>query len=461
MTSLSGLTLGFVDPGLRKAPFFLDLRHRLAPNIQCVYYSRRTIVRGFVRSAGAPLFPSMWRWPRTYCISDESLREAMGEKEWTVRGPKLARRARRLLFDLDQFLEGQKLDAVLVWNGSNLVVSLAAYLARQRGLPVIYAEHGYLPGTLQLDTRGINYHSSVTACVQQGLATLPAEPTLDLALDQEIQAYKNGKPMRARTPRVPTHLKKDIRSFLHRELDQRLKLWVRRKYAETGAKDPALPERFVLLPFQVRKDSQLILHSPIVGNDMGRLLGLVHEALGLVDPSLRIVVKFHPRENPRVQLRYAELKRQYPDVLFVRQYPMRDLLDKAQAVVTVNSTVGFEAFLYDKPVVALGRNFYTGPGLVEPVAQAESLPDALTKALHGPVEHGMRRAFLRFVVARFLTFGSYDDYSDRSYEAVAARIQALLAESKIAQRHAETVTPNRSTVIAASFPAQHVMESLV
>ena len=123
---------------------------------------------------------------------------------------------------------------------------------------------------------------------------------------------------------------------------------------------------------------------------------------------------------------YRDLPAQFPQLHFVSREPITALLPKCAAVITINSTVGFEAMLFDKPVVALGHNFYTAPGLVETVASLAMLPDALKRALTQPVDHARRRAFLRYVHARFLVFGSYDDFSERSIQAVASRIAELL-----------------------------------
>lgn len=448
---MSRLHLAFVDPGLRKAPFFLELRKTLPTEVRCLYYSRRTIVRGLVRSAGAPLFPNLWRQAPRLPLADEELRTAMGEKEWATRGPKLLprARARALAADLSDFFDTQRVDAVLVWNGSNLLVSLAVYLARRRGLRVVFAEHGYLPGTLQLDDRGVNFDASITQLALAGTARLPADPALEVALDHEIACYRSGKPARLNEAPTPPPRPIDLRSLVQRKIDLWAKTWFRRNFHGVGVDDPVLPERFVFLPFQVRKDSQLIAHSPLVGNDMARLLELLHGALALVDPQMRIVVKFHPRENPKVLARYVALMRQYPDVLFIRRHRLTELLEQAAAVVTVNSTVGFEAFLYDKPVITLGRNFYTAPHLVEQVKRIEDLPEVLRRALTRPVDHEQRRAFLRYVYTRFLSFGHYNNYSASSLGAVAKKIVALLGlpdlRSAVAREDRSGVPPGLAT----------------
>jgi capsular polysaccharide export protein len=213
------------------------------------------------------------------------------------------------------------------------------------------------------------------------------------------------------------------------------------------ARPGELPARYVLLPFQVRTDSQLMLHSPLYGNDMEAVVRELDAALARIDPALRLLAKFHPHELPQVQHRYRRLPRQYPRVCFVSDVPMRTLLEKAQAVVTINSTTGFEALLYDRPVLALGLNFYTVPGLVNCLEQREDLEPALRTMLAGTPDRERRRAFLRFINARFLAEGHYLDFSVRSQRNFAARIAELLAG-----------TPQRRVRPAADVLIQHVPE---
>ncbi|MCH9826422.1 MAG: hypothetical protein K0U79_01620 [Gammaproteobacteria bacterium] len=422
--------LAFIDPGLRKAPFFLELRRALAPRIDCVYYSRRRLVRAHVRSVDALLFPNRTSGKRPlHTISDVELREAIGEKEWQLRRDKALRKAPWLLGELAAFLDEQAVDALLIWNGGNLCGALAIWLARQRGLPVIFAEHGYLPRTTQLDLKGVNVLSSLTQAVHDGTAMLAPDPDVDAALDADIDAYRSGRPMRLADARIPDIHLRDPWVRLSRRIISFVKSTLRGRSA--AAVLPGTPEApdlppFLLLPFQVRKDTQLALHSPLLGNDMRRFLAVADEARRSVAPDLPLVVKLHPYEHIKVLRQYRDLPTQFPQVHFVSREPITALLPRCAAVITINSTVGFEAMLFDKPVVALGHNFYTAPGLVEPVTSLDMLPDALRRALTQPVDHARRRAFLRYVHARFLVFGSYDDFSERSVQAVATRIAELL-----------------------------------
>ncbi len=427
----SRLRLAFIDPGLRKAPFFLELRNWLQPQIECLYWSQRSVVRSYMRSARVALHPADRSGPAgSYEISDTELLRAVGEKELALRPGKSRDKARSLLARLAAFLDAERVDAILVWNGSNLRGALAIYLARQRGLPVVFAEHGYLPGTTQIDLDGVNHDASITRIARAGEAQLPPDAALDAALDAEIARFKAGEKMRDLNPLPPA----DLRNNLRARLASRVSFWLERRALphinrlSVPLQDAAaLPEKFVLLPFQVRSDSQLVLHSPLYGNDLEAVVRELDAALERIDPQLQLVAKFHPYEHPQVQRAYRDLPRRYPRVRFVSRVPMTQLLERARAVVTINSTVGFEALLYDKPVLALGHNFYTVPGIVECLANREGLEPAVRSTLAGSPDTARRRAFLRFVRARFLAAGGYHDFSERSLQAFAGRISELLA----------------------------------
>ena len=429
-TALAVPRLAFIDVGWRKLPYLLALRERLQAQLDGVFFTRRRLLRQLISDAGAPLFPQARAPQATYAIGDDELREALGAKLARRYDDAGLQKARQRLAELEAFLVGERIDVIFVWNGYNkLCSSLAIFLARRHGLRVIFGEHGYLPGTMQLDALGVNQLSSATAEVQAGRAWLPPQAELDARVDAFIRLHRARQP-RADRVAVPAVLRGQWRTRTELRLrevfrQRRLRLLQALYTRSLPQTLPALPERFVLLPLQVRSDSQLQMHSPVFGNDLLRVIQRLRSALREIDPSLRLVVKLHPRENPKQQIIYGELTQRMPDVLFTLGHPLPALLDAAAAVVTINSTVGFEAMLYDKPVIALGRNFYVAPGLVETVKHESELPTALRLALATPPDATLRRGFLRWVCAQFLVDGVYDDFSERSLAATAARILAL------------------------------------
>ncbi|MET0336239.1 MAG: hypothetical protein ABW063_00605 [Caulobacter sp.] len=433
------LRLAFIDPGLRKAPFLLELRNWLAPDVESLYWSRRRVVRSYMRNAGVAMYPRAGvakGAAKAACpdIDDAELRRAIGEKELALRPEKALRKARGVLAELAAFMDDEKVSAIFVWNGSNLRGALAIYLARQRRIPVIHAEHGYLPGTTQLDLEGVNGASSISRLAHAGAAHLSHDDGLDTMLDADIARFRSGARMRDVDPLPPP----DLRRNLYARLVSRVSFWGERRALPfinrlTVPTTPAhsLPERYVVLPFQVRSDSQMVLHSPVYGDDFEALVRDLDSALGRIDPGLRLVAKFHPYELPLVQRAYRHLPKRYPRVCFVSAAPMNTLLSKASAVVTINSTVGFEALILDKPVVALGHNFYTVPGIVEAPQSRDDLEAVVRRALTVTPDAERRRGFLRFVRAHFLVAGGYHDFTPRSLRSVATRIVELLAVTSI------------------------------
>ncbi|MCX7072096.1 MAG: hypothetical protein NTW01_14020 [Gammaproteobacteria bacterium] len=422
------LNLAIFDMGLLKAPFFLGLREHLAPTIHCQYWSRRLLMRRYAQSAGIPVFPVSLAEPAQRAqLSDDELRAAIGVKAQLRGAAGKLDQARRRYAEIEAFLDQQAIDALLVWNGSNRLLSLAIHAARQRGLPVIHAEHGYFPGSMQLDRDGVNQDSSLTRLIRQGLAWRPPSTALDARLDAIIAAVRGAAPSRVVRTAIPPQYLRTRQARSLNALFYRLRPYGLGKPLLPGYQDPPLPaEPFVFYPLQVRKDSQLLLHSPIWGNDHAAVIAALSTQLAQMQPPRRLVVKFHPQEDRLAQIRNDALIRQFPEVTFVCNVPATELIQRARFVVTINSSVGFEAILLDKPLVTLGNSFYAVPALAEVVRDRSELRAALDAADRLPVKTEARRAVLRYCLADFFTFGTYFDHRPDSYAAVAERVRALL-----------------------------------
>lgn len=58
-----------------------------------------------------------------------------------------------------------------------------------------------------------------------------------------------------------------------------------------------------------------------------------------------------------------------------------DIIERSRAVITINSKVGIEAVIQQKPVIVLGPTFYRGRGLTIDVGPLKDLPEAVRRAL--------------------------------------------------------------------------------
>jgi capsular polysaccharide biosynthesis protein/glycosyl transferase family 99 len=192
---------------------------------------------------------------------------------------------------------------------------------RERGLVLVHQELGpfrrpYVP-LYFADPAGLNGESSVQALWPE-LSKLPVTRRQDAELNQFIQACYPLDP--AGTA----------------ELRQRLGL------------DPG--RRVIAVFGQVSRDSNVLAWSRIAGNET------LHRAvLRAANPSRdQVIIKAHPGEPATVGLEGA--------IACPTEVPAARLVELADAVVTVSSSVGFEALLRGKPVYAFGRATYTGVG---------------------------------------------------------------------------------------------------
>lgn len=445
------LNLAIFDMGLLKAPFFLGLREHLAPTVNCLYWSRRLLMRRYAQSAGIDIHPPSLAEPTTgAAIDDDSLRAAIGIKDRKLRGRTKLGPARRRYAEIEAFLDEQAIDALLVWNGSNKLLSMAIHAARRRGIPVIHAEHGYFPGTMQLDLEGVNAASSLSRQAHAGLARRPPHPALDARLDAMIAAVRGDAPSRVVRTAIPARYLQSRSVRAINALFYRLRPYGLGKPMLPGYQDPPLPaDGFVFYPLQVRKDSQLLLHSPIWGNDHSAVIAALSGQLALMNPPRRLVVKFHPQETRLAQIANDRLIRQFPDVTFICNLPATELIRRARFVVTINSSVGFEALLLDKPLVTLGDSFYALPSVAEVVRQEADLADALAAADRLPVRTEARRALLRYCLHDAFAAGTYFDHRPESGAAVAERIRALLTpaiERRVVTLHPPLAAAGRTSV---------------
>lgn len=262
-------------------------------------------------------------------------------------------------------------DLLVLWNGLPLPVAAAAQAAKDLKIATLFCENGSLPKTVTMDPKGVNAGGS--------LISLPAEFYRAVEADRQQLAALFDTPLVARPL--------NTRTRAPRPRDERIDL----------------PQAFVFLPLQVHDDSQILMYSPRF-SDMPSVVRFCLEGVDAYNRAhggaLTLVVKEHPSDYGRID--YSALRQAYPQAVFSRTHDTADLIAKAKAVVTVNSTVGIEALLRRKPVVTLGRAFYNIPGVVRALNPDEMLADALADALHREPDWDLIGKFLYFLRYEYL-----------------------------------------------------------
>lgn len=280
-------------------------------------------------------------------------------------------------------------DTVAIWNGQKqpyfTMVKAAEFLKKR----IVFFENGLLPNTTTADFSGVNAENC-----------LPKQADFYKKLDSPQQSLLLPDQLVIRAP----HKKRQL----------------------TGDSPKSLPERYFFVPFQVPGDSQIVINSPWVSSmeQFYYLLKKAHKQLrdqGQVDVP-HLVFKEHPSYAGRFEGLY--------DIdefcLFANENNTQELIENAQAVITINSTVGIESLLLGKKVMTLGDACYNIEGLVLHADSEVNAMALFAQLVNWQPDETLRLQFLHFLNNIYAIAGGWEEVlvngDDKHIEAVIKRI---------------------------------------
>ncbi|HEV7436759.1 MAG TPA: hypothetical protein VGO22_18110 [Pseudorhizobium sp.] len=262
---------------------------------------------------------------------------------------------------------------VMAFNGFLIPDALALAVGEALGRERMVLELGFFPATNQYDTRGINYDSS-----------LPRDPAFYRMVANRVPAG------------IPAGL-------------------VKRVSKQKPTKSATMPGRYVFVPFQVPSDMQVLAHSPWI-RDMVHFYEVIAR-LADKRPDLNFVVKEHPSFPLSIQDRV----RKHHRISFANHNETRSLIEGAQALIVINSTVGLEGLFLQKKVVTLGNAPYNVEGLVLHAEDEEALLAAVDVLDTWTPDPDLRAAYIRYVYNVFLLKGDHKAPDDQFLSALRRR----------------------------------------
>jgi capsular polysaccharide export protein len=278
-----------------------------------------------------------------------------------------------------RLLRKERPDAVAVWNGSHRYCALLTSMC-EAGVLRLYFENGLLPGTTTLDPRGVNYRNSV-----------PRDAAFYRSYAERYPGRLGGAQSVALVPRQAKHQSQSVE----------------------------LPDRYIFIPFQDDWDTQIRLFSPWISN----MRELFCFAELLAQRSGRVVVV---KEHPSSRVKYPDLTKRASDrVIFANGNSTQELIEKADCVVTINSTVGLESILLAKPVLVLGEAFYAVEGVAARARNAQEALALLEKLPAWGLREELRCAFISYLRDEYCVPGRWQDGGEDHYAAAVKRIKAL------------------------------------
>ncbi|MFL9924561.1 capsular biosynthesis protein [Herbaspirillum lusitanum] len=299
-------------------------------------------------------------------------------QEWHARVNAVARYVHR-------FMQAEQPDAFVLWNGQDHIGQVISVLCRAKNIPVVYMENGYFSNTLQADPQGVNAAASLAQLNYEEIMSLAqAVPTSAAGHDSapEFAFQPLSRSESALIALAHRTNKNYYSTYPEQRGTSRLKSWRIKRYRNTIPNDAAqLPEHFAFVPFQVHDDTQVLLNSRLV-HSVEEFFKTVHAAIRRTcGPDYPIIVKEHPEDLGRYD--YEPLRKQFPDVIWFRKFDIETLLDRADMVCVINSSVGLQAVRRKKPTVVLGESFYSKPEIAFVVKHLDELDTMVAKAAQG------------------------------------------------------------------------------
>lgn len=326
------------------------------------------------------------------------------------------------------FKEGG-IEGLLVFNGSKIYQRAAICAAEKEGLRVVYLENGYLPRTMQIDSRGINCNNSLEE--RYALAKESIEPRSY----EELRSYARNSICTEGVPHgAESSSKKGLEWWwsigMDLLVDPILRPWIwrpaipaylraKRRGKSFTRLGGALPASYLLLILQVECDSQHVLHSPLF-QSMREAIRICAEARDEVAPGLPIVVRPHPAE-PRPWLALEKLD-ELTEISWDEITPLEEALDGAEVVCTINSSVGFQALMAGKRVFALGEACYALPAVCPSAVDCGSASVAMRAAMALDVNNAERMKFLTFATKEYFVYDSWVHLTPSGLERTSSRI---------------------------------------
>ncbi|PLB17771.1 MAG: Capsular polysaccharide biosynthesis protein [Flavobacteriaceae bacterium FS1-H7996/R] len=222
---------------------------------------------------------------------------------------------------------------VLVWNGNDPRQYILSHLCQWFKINRLFVERGTLPSLLFYDSKGVLSHSSIASLQQETFI----KNTCDLdKFKHYVGWYKNTSETLWEQPE-----RKD-------QEDLRTKFGIDKE------------QRIILFIGQVDNDIQAKLFSPYFSSNKQAFEWFIDYG---VEEGYFVLGKHHPKSSvPKYE--YDALIQNKLNVVWTDQVPLEQCLEIADKVVTVNSSVIFDALLYEKPVLSLGATMLDGKGIL-------------------------------------------------------------------------------------------------
>lgn len=257
-------------------------------------------------------------------------------------------------------------EVCFIYNGTSIFTYAAKNWAGKYKIKSVFFEIANIDGKMFIDPWGTNAKSKLYT----NISLLDKYKTIEESYAKWLEDYrtKPNKVQQALVSKKPinvinyainqvwfsnyldnkyVYMCKLMKKFIHRyKLDICKKdVIIRKKISEL--------KPYYLFPMQVSIDSQVLLNSDVSLRQAIKYVMYKSEIDGV-----KLLIKKHPAERDRRINQEVDGMQSENVFILNNEYSLMDLIDNAEKIITINSTVGLEAILQGKNVEFLGRSIY-------------------------------------------------------------------------------------------------------
>jgi hypothetical protein len=338
---------------------------------------------------------------------------------------------------LERVFDEVKPDVAVPEVGSETMRSATHLIGLERGATVLFLFYTLFPRPLRLYTNTM--HAPI----------VPEEEVRELSAAErrEVEAFIEEYTDRAtpiRPHRKPTVTSGTLRDFA-RHIGVRLlydrdneylrpsrfvsnyakergrALAAKRLYSEF---DPGRP--FVYFPLHVTDDYKIKRVIPHCVDQAS----LIEQVAAALPHGYDLVLKEHPMSVGRNRLGMLRRLTRLDNVRLLDPYTSsHELIEKAEAVAVISSTVGLEALMYARPVLTLGQPFYSGYGITLDVDSFREIREQVPALLRFSPDRELILRFLHAAMRRCYPGAPVlVDSSNSNAAALASSLDAAVRE---------------------------------
>ena len=304
----------------------------------------------------------------------ETVAQALRSVETAKRQPRsdFKRRTKRLVYSVQynrfrRLFEANPGSVAVAWNGLTGTRRVYMAAARDAGLGTVFMERAPLPGRVTVDPVGVNQVNG-----------LPRDTTF-------YRDWAGGRDDRQGNGWM--HLKAAMQARMPKRGD------VEQARDAAGLGDAP----YLFVPLQVPDDTQIRQFGSWVGS-MERFIAVLGQAAVRLPPGWQLRIKEHPSSKIPLISDLDRIHAAAPGRIVIDNRTDTFLqVDASRGVITANSSVGLQAFFWEKPVVVLADAFFRAPGLVTPADSAEDLAAVLAGAESLGYDTALRNAFMNYL----------------------------------------------------------------